>query len=381
MSQPILYQMSAFDASLDCEFQFTYNGDQAYRNRLIIRNNETNALIYDQTITTFQLKHLLPAMSLTNGTGYNAQVQVYHKDGSSSAISNKIIFYCFTTPSFSFSNFEPEQRILNSSYTFNLAYEQPEGELLSAYKVTLYDSKRSEVYATSLLYDSALQTTVTGLIDNYQYFIRGTGVTVHNMDVDTGYIPFSVEYIRPSMFAVLNLENLWYEGSILIQSNIISIEGTSNPDPPIYIDDKWVDLSDPDHWVKFEKGFSIEDDFTLQLIGRAFNDHSTILEMSNYKNKIEISFHRGRFTGYGEIAYFVLRAYNDIETYITTSNYIPIPSPTEKINLWVRRIGALYEIKVQGAGYGSCFAPEGMVDYRGYLLENTALLSSHIFYA
>lgn len=380
MPQPILYQTAAFDASSAHEFQFTYSGDQAYRNRLVVRNNASNAVIYDKTLTTFQLRHLLPAASLTNGNGYNAQVQVLHQDGSSSALSNKIVFYCFTAPVFSFSSPEPEQMIHNSAFEAALSYTQPEGELLSAYKFSLCDSRHAEIYSTDLLYDQTLRTTLSGLIDNYHYYLRGTGVTVHGMEVDTGFVPFSVEYIRPSMFAVLNLENLWHEGCVLIQSNIVSIEGTSNPDPPKYIDGEWVDLSDPEHWVRFDQGFSIADDFTLQLAGRDFNENSTLLEMSNQKDKIEIRFYHGSFAGYGEVAYFVLMAHNGTETYIVTSDYIPIPSPDEVIPIWVRRVGPLYEIRVKGPDTGSCFAGEGLAGYRGYLLSGGLLLRDSILH-
>lgn len=380
LPQPILYQTTAFDALSVHEFQFAYSGDQAYRNRLIIRNNASNAVVYDKTLTTFQLRHQLPAASLTNGRDYNAQVQVIHKDGSSSALSNKIVFFCFTAPVLSFSNLESEQIIRNSSFEAALSYTQPEGELLSAYQFTLYDIRHAEIYSTDLLYDQTLCTTLSGLIDNYHYYLRGAGITVHGMEVDTGYVPFSVEYIQPSVFAVLHLENLWHEGCVMIQSNIVSIEGTSNPSPPRYIDNEWVDLSDPEHWVRFDKGFSIEDDFTLQLVGRDFGENATLLEMSNQKDKIKIRFYHGNFTGYGEVAYFVLTAHNGTETYVITSDYIPVPSPDEVIPIWVRRIGPLYEIRVKGPDTGSCFTGEGLANYRGYLLSGGLLLRDSILH-
>ena len=61
----------------------------------------------------------------------------------------------------------------------------------------------------------------------------------------------------------------------------MAIDGKSNPDPPIYIDDKEVDLRDPNSWVEWNSGFRIQDDFTMRVWGRDFNDYQNIITLTN----------------------------------------------------------------------------------------------------
>ena len=74
MSSPLLYNKNAFDSMTETEFLFNWIGNQSVKNRLKIFKNSDNSQVYDQTLTTFQLKHTLPANTLINGETYWAEV-------------------------------------------------------------------------------------------------------------------------------------------------------------------------------------------------------------------------------------------------------------------------------------------------------------------
>ena len=97
--------MAAFDATQAQVFGFNVvGGDQVTANRLTIRDNATNTVVYQETQETFKYEHTLPANTLTNGTYYNATLATQDVAGTYSAESVPIQFYCFTQPEIEFTN-------------------------------------------------------------------------------------------------------------------------------------------------------------------------------------------------------------------------------------------------------------------------------------
>lgn len=348
MIRPNLHKASAFDSLLGNKFTFTYSGNQAVKNELIIRDNITNEVVYQEIIQSLQLFHVLSPAVLQNGESYNAQIRVYDIDNNVSDWSNTIVFVCLKTPYFNFSNLTPNQIIQSSSYDLVLDYQQENNEPLNVSRFVLYCGG-AEIYNSGAKHgNNLLSNTINGLEDNTHYQIRATGETLNGLIVDTGLISFSVDYIEPSLFAIVDLENLCHAGEIRIQSNIKSIIGTSTPDLPEY-DNSRVVLTQIGSWVKFDEGFSIKNDFTLQIKGNAFIDYSTILVMTNDKSKIELIYMIGTFNGY-ECAYFVLKANNKITNYYQTSNYIDIPDKIDELYITIHKANQTYQIIVQNKG-------------------------------
>ena len=58
--QAIIYDISPFDASVGTIIKFSWNGNQFFKNRCVIRENESNTIVYDNTI-----KHLSRSIILT----------------------------------------------------------------------------------------------------------------------------------------------------------------------------------------------------------------------------------------------------------------------------------------------------------------------------
>lgn len=343
-----LYEIKAFDATTIKEFTFNWSGAQSFGNRLVILNNVTNATVYDQTQTTMLLKHTLPANTLTNGIAYNAVIYSIDSEGVSSTVSNKIIFKCLTTPTWNFTNISTNQIIKNSFIEATLNYSQIEGELLNSYQIELYNSSQSLVYKTEILYDSDLKATISGLNDNSQYYFRATGETLNGMKLDTGMIIISVEYTAPVLYSLVALENLRLKGEIKISYNVILVTGKSNPETPIYIDNSKVDVRENNRYVLFDEGFELQNDGIIQIVGQDFNDYSNICEWSNGTNKIELKYMRGTFASQGtEKAYFILKVYNSITKYTVYSNYINIPSDSQKIHIWIKRVNNVYDLKCE----------------------------------
>ena len=68
MAKAQLYNADAWDSSKEHIFRFLWDGNQSFGNILQIRNNLTDTIVYEESETTMQLKHTVPANTLKNGT-------------------------------------------------------------------------------------------------------------------------------------------------------------------------------------------------------------------------------------------------------------------------------------------------------------------------
>ena len=343
--KPILYNINAFDAVESGSFAFSWNGNQVFQNQLIVRKNDTNEVVYNANEETLQLKHTLPANTLINGILYNASVIVYDKDGNPSEASDEILFYCYTQPTFVFSNLNANQIIQNSNYTAQLSYSQPEGEELESYQIILYDSNKTVIYSSSLRYDTNnLSIQITGLSDNTLYYAQATGQTLNDMYVDTGLIPFNVDYITPITYATLILENNKDMGAILIRSNIISVEFKSSVDPAIFVDNEYVDLRDSDRYIYLDEAISIPSDFSLIVKGKSFSYNTPIVYMSDGVNELTVTLRKGTFESQGgEKAYLWLECSTSM-IYQISSEYFDVPTDDTLISFVIQHQNGLYNL-------------------------------------
>ncbi len=291
LTQPIINPIPAFDGSKNYTVTFTViGGAQVVGNRLVISDNETGNVIYNKSQLSMKLEHTIPAGTLGNGGYYNAVVYTIDSGSNESAASVAVPFYCYSQPTLTIDNIPTTETIENGTYTFTGSYAQIEGEQLNSYQFTLYDSNRNILSQTPLIYyvtDSSLAHTFVGMSNDTSYFVSLTGETVNGTKISSGLKYFTVRYLQPASFAICDLVNNCEDGYIQISSNIVAIDGKSNPEPPIYIDDKEVDLRDPDSWVKWNEGFRIQDDFTMRVWGRDFNPYQNIITLTNSLNSTE----------------------------------------------------------------------------------------------
>lgn len=298
LTQPIINPISAFDSKKAHIISFiVIGGAQVIGNRLVIRDNQTGKEIYNKIQSTMKLEHLIPANTLINGGYYNAVVYTIDSANNESMASTAVPFYCYSQPNLTIDNIPATETIENGTYRFIGSYLQKENELLNSYQYTLYDSNKNILSQSALIYydtDSSLSYTFVGMSNDTAYYIELSGETVNGTKITSSLKYFTVRYLQPASFAICDLVNNCENGYIQISSNIVAIDGKSNPDPPIYIDDKEVDLRDPDSWVEWNSGFRIQDDFTMRVWGRDFTPYENIITLSNdlsssnNPNKIEM---------------------------------------------------------------------------------------------
>lgn len=288
LTQPIINPIAAFDSTKEHEITFiVIGGAQVTGNRIVISDNQTGNVVYNNIVNTMKLAHTIPANTLSNGGYYNAVIYTIDNSANESVPSTPVPFYCYSQPTLTITNIPATETIGNGTYKFQGNYLQAESEQLNSYQFILYDSNKDILDRSDIIYyqsDSSLAYTFVGMDNDTSYYVELKGQTVNNTEITSGLMYFTVRYTQPATFAIVDLINDCENGYIQISSNIVAIDGKSNPEPPIYIDDKEVDLRDKDSWVKWDEGFNINNDFTMRVWGRDFNDYERIISLANKEN-------------------------------------------------------------------------------------------------
>jgi hypothetical protein len=342
---PQLYNSDAWDASNEKTFRFLFEGNQAFGNILQIKNNLTGEVVYQESETTMQLKHTVPANTLKNGTLYNVRVAVIDIDNNVSEYSDPMLFYCYTTPTFTFDNIQENQIVKNSSYQVYMTYNQIENEPLQSWEITLYDTSQSKIQSSGVFYDDNIKYTLTNLEDNQNYYIKATCITLNGFEVDTGFIPFSVNYKQPSVYSILTLENIKNNGYIKLQSNIRAVEAHSKTDV-MYIDGEYADLRN--NTVYIDNDFSLDDDFVINLLGYNLTTNALIMQLSDGNNKINLYLRKGTYdiNNNKEKTFIELSVPVGFTSYVCYSNYIDNPNKSDMLDIWIRKKNGLYSVYI-----------------------------------
>ena len=358
LTTPILYTVSAFDATQEQVFNFNVlGGNQVVANTLTIKNNATLATVYSATQNTYKFIHTLPANTLTNGTYYQATLTTKDAQGNESSPSAPIQFYCYSQPMFEISNMPNNNVITNSSFAFTVTYNQAQGEILNAYVFNLYSASGALISTSNTMYntDTSLPLNVSylfsGFEDKASYSIEVTGVTTNGTQITTGRISFTTDYTKPDMFSFLFLTNNCKGGYITIKSNIIGINGISNPETPTYIDNKEIDLRETGSYVEWVEGYTVTGNWTMRLWGRDFTPNSEIFRFSNVNGDIiTIEYHVDATQCWFELK---VKHIDWLWGYVTESTHIALPSETEQVFCWLRRIDNLYDLRIENRGVES----------------------------
>ena len=277
--RPTITKIDAFDATRGTTAYFTWKGNAAFANELIIRDNETNNIVYQyKTNRQMGLYHETNLVegsteSFVNGRMYNATLIVYDKDDAPSDESDPVTFWCFSVPIFKITNDFTESGIVTmASLYLTFKYNQKEDEPLNEYTVMLYDSNnqllhQSKTYNTSLS-NGDLVYKIEGLQNTDGYKVCVEGKTVHGMKVSTGYVSFSIKFDKMGAGALVNLKDIG-DGKISIGSNFKILDAKANPDPPKFINNEEVDLRKPGAYVEFDNGFVVDGNYECKIAFRA----------------------------------------------------------------------------------------------------------------
>lgn len=261
LNTPSMNTIPAFDPAHVYSFTFIYAGNQAVKNRLVITDTDTLTVLFDHTQNGLRLSHELPSGTLEAGKSYLAQIQVFDADDNSSALSQPVMFYCFTTPEFYFGNIQNNMTISAANLELKLLYSQNESEPLQQYQYYVYEYDRSVMYYSGVFYSAEnLNHTVYGLKNDTSYYIRAIGKTLHGMDLDTGYMQINVRYFTSPANMVLTVMNNKANGYITYYTGIKTI-GYITGNDHYTIKDGAVSLRG--NYLVYNDGFNIKGDFTV----------------------------------------------------------------------------------------------------------------------
>lgn len=352
----VIHPIEPFDASKGTIINFTWKGNQIRQVHCIIKKNETGETVYDMTDTN-QMKQefnmidtskpdLSPTSKLVNGEYYIAYITVIDSDGVESetqAIGTP--FYCFSEPDFKLS-LNDSDIVRASTYEINVSYAQSENEDLNTYNIKLYN------YNMQLLQDSgeiasdvnSMKYVISKLENGKEYYVRATGKTVHGMEIDTGFILFSVQYIQAQVFSPLEVNNMADIGAIEVKSNIISTNATSEKDVE-YIDGDKIDLRN--NSITYDIGFEVAGDHSDIYLFEKPNLNTSIVHFTGEKTSADVIYREGSYSNSdGYKSYFELQVETGGRIYTIYSNYVKVPTDNQQFSLLVTRESNLYNIKV-----------------------------------
>ena len=261
LNTPIVRKIPAFDPRESYSVVFQYEGNQVVKNRAVIIDNETYQTVYDHEQERMRLDHVIVANTLSPGKAYQIKIKVYDDYGNESDFSSPVLFYCFTKPTFKFSNLTNDMIHRTAVLPVKLSYSQSEGETFRECQISLYTYDYVLSTSSNILYDvSNLSHTFYGLKNESVYYLRATGKTTHDMDIDTGYLKVNIQYIMKYSNVILRVKNLPEIGSISLSSNIIDI-GYEFENDNWYIKDG--ELVIYDNSLTYLSGFSAPSEYTV----------------------------------------------------------------------------------------------------------------------
>lgn len=338
MAKPYIQKIRPFDARKDYEISISWTGNRAHANRIIIYDNDTNAVVFDDMVSTFALKHLIPANTLVNGKKYVIQAQINDVENTPSPLSDKVLFCTFETPDFYFKGVQESSLITNSSFTASVHYYSSDFEDISKYLFYLYDSSKKQLFQSNELTDRFnISYIYRGLDNNTAYYIRCVGVTVNGMELDTGYVEVTVKYENPNRYGRIYATPLPSQGCIQVASNLIIIQ-YNGADSFEYIDGM-IDLRDK--VLYYDQGFLIEKDFTVLIRGVNLWQTAELFKMSNGCLGLTLSSHI--YTN-GKLR-FRLMVPNGVTNYLLYSEELDFDNK-DMVTIAIRRENDVYQLKV-----------------------------------
>lgn len=345
MAKPIIKKITPPDATQAFNLEFVWKGDRAYYNRVIITNNQTNSVVYDKQVETFNLYQTIPANTLTNGGTWIVQVAVLYRDPSNtnnfiqSELSDKQIFPTLTTPSFSFAGLSvsADNKVTTSSYQAQIYYDSRENEKIESYMFSLYDVTKKFLFETDRLTDPYNITyTYRGLDNMTDYYIRCKAITHYGVELDTGMVRIHVKYENPSTYSRIYATPLPHRGCIEVGSNLIVIEYTGNE--TFSYNDSQIILTDKT--LYYNEGWELQDDFTV-ILKMQYVDYGRIIRLTNGTYNITVDF---RMYADGK-SRFKLKATNGFNNYILYSNAIVV-NYEDKVVLGIHKKNDLFTLKL-----------------------------------
>ena len=315
VTKPTINPITPIDKTIGGTVTFTLTySTTLIKNKLTLYRVSTNEIIWEDEVYGDVYSHTIPAnlQDMTYdgnvigdnwdyGNKYALTITVYDDDPDPEervAVSDKIYFWVYSTPTFEIVNIEDGATYTSSNIKPELVYQQNQGESLSRYKISLYDNNKKQINTSG---DVDVVTSGSSAFPFYynfvnlendkdmSYYVRATGKTSEGTLLDTGYIGFSLDYTEAEGDGYLKLESDDY-GTVTVTTNIIAVEPDEDPEEFI-IENSQVELLDKS--LTYDSNYDIEDNFTLSLkmthtVTRSENPNS-ILIMRNGSHNIRLT--------------------------------------------------------------------------------------------
>lgn len=380
--KPILYELTPQDATKKITFDYEFNGDTIIASQLFIYDPDTGKQILKQTVTrqySNESYYVLDENILENGKNYLISVRVFTQDPQSygdvgnqkligSDLSDKILLRCYSMPELSITNMPYNSTITRGNYTFELGYNQAEGEQLSSYRVTVYNSTGIIHTRTDWLNNPDLLVTIDGLlpyeVDNVHqgsYYVIAEAYTQYNTKIESEQYPLYVRYKSSDKNAYIEAENVYLDGIVRIFTNLDLLVGESNNHNLVYKDGEAVDLRDGTIVTFDDNKVHINDDWYIKIIGSDFIKNKNVLILNKgqivlyyledaYRNNNEIQISNTTLTSLSEEDRGVYHKHDDViekwennsHQFITDTEseiYTEIQTDDEWSDQWVPALG------------------------------------------
>lgn len=255
--KPFLNLIENFDASIDYTVQFTYLGSsRMIRNKLSIREFNSDIPVYERETTKFDKNHVIPAGALVNGKSYKAKIQVMQEVGSEwTGWSPEVDFICLSTPVIVFDNIDSQKFVYNNDIMMTAIYRQAQGEKVETYQFSLMDENKVSLieYPTRIpdpRTPNIFEERMSDLIKGRLYYVACSVTTLNGIRYKETkeFIP---QFIAPTINGVIEVSNQGNSGQVLVQSYLKQMLGTQvKPYVPygdddgewnyVFLDDDWI---------------------------------------------------------------------------------------------------------------------------------------------
>lgn len=289
------------------EFKTDGGGDLVYYNELnIVDNDNTNNVVYNRKIQTYDFDHEIPSNTLTNGKTYQIKVRTYNNKNQYSQWSDSVLVTCLSPVELIITNIV-DNTIESSNPIFTTSYNQDEGEKLYSYQYMLYKNGTLVDFSPVML-DGLLTYQFNNLENKTNYTIT---ITVYTENELSGTLTqsFYCDYLQTRLPATVSITNDTNEGSVIIKSYVRQIIGEIIKGEYVYYrDGEWADLHDVIISFNEQGAFRSKGSFTIQMWAKEIEDDNNFL--------IKLFTDIGYFTVSRNKNLFLLRIYiNDCELY------------------------------------------------------------------
>jgi hypothetical protein len=233
------------------------SGDTQVAYSINIYKNSDGTLAWSLPKTnSYSLYYDLTSGNLINGLEYKTQITVYDSNNNS-AVSDFCIFQTSSRPVVTVS---PIGTVAAQSNVFSATYSQGQSISLRSWIAYLYDSSQSLIDQSPITTTTPLSYTFTGLNTGKVYYIEFFATSSLGLTGTSGKVSFTTSFAQPNLSSNIVATNVDNAG-INLSWYVNQITGTSTS--TTYINNEKLDVTSGN--VTFDKGFTIDQDFTLKL--------------------------------------------------------------------------------------------------------------------